>query len=478
MKQSIKNNCQCLAYQTNCCENKLNANSFCSNILLCNNQDNLCLDKVIEDNKKLLFQNQNLNQKIKRLNDEINNLNQLLNQTKCSNNDLQEKLNTLQNENRNIQNKIIILQSSNDDLQNKLNFLSIKNEELNNLIGHQGNHLNINIDEKNTYINEIKKLNELLEKYKSIIDNNLKDKEESNQLKNLYLSKYQENEREKDNLLLKNNYMNDILIKNQAMLDKLNGDNLNLNKKRELELQNKNSIIKDLRKQVDFLKDDLSKSNDDQIKLQDYYSSKKISNEKKIDDLTGLLEKLSNEKENLNKNANENKRLNDKLIEEKKMILDKFNFLSIALKNDNIKNNKKKKKRFDSPPKKGGFVDTSDISKTENYDLNQLVDKLIQMLDILIKFINDLNDLYNHPKININSVGVLIEDINLLKKDILDCFEAKEKENYNKNKLEEKKKWKEMKTKLYNNDRPYMYNEVDRKKRLENQRQFISEYRK
>ena len=35
-----------------------------------------------------------------------------------------------------------------------------------------------------------------------------------------------------------------------------------------------------------------------------------------------------------------------------------------------------------------------------------------------------------------------------------------------------------MKTKLYNNDRPYMYNEVDRKKRLENQRQFMSEYRK
>lgn len=467
MKQSIKNTYQCLGYQTNCCEN-----------LLCNTPDNYCLDKVIEDNKKLLFQNQNLNQKINGLNDEINNLNQLLNQTKCSNNDLQEKLNTFQNENRNFQNKIIILQSSNDDLQKQLNILSIKNEELNNLIEHQGNHLNINVNEKNTYINEIKKLNELLEKYKSIIDNNLKDKEESNQLKKLYLSKYQEKEREKDNLLLKNNYMNDMLIKSQAMLDRLNGDNQNLHKKRELELQNKNSIIKDLRKQVDFLKDDLSKSNEGQIKLQDYYSSKKISNEKKIDNLNRLLEKLSNENEKLSQSANENKRLNDKLTEEKKMILDKFNFLSIALKNDNIKNNKKKKKRFDSPPKKGGFVDTSDKSKTENFDLNQLVDKLIEMLDILIKFINDLNELYNHPKISINSVGVLIEDINLLKKDILISFEAKEKENYNKNKLEEKKKWKEMKTKLYNNDRPYMYNEVDRKKRLENQRQFMSEYRK
>ena len=259
-----------MEYQANCCENDLKLNSFCSNHSLCKNCDNLCLDKVIEDNKKLLFQNKNLNQKINGLNDEINNLNQLLSQTKCSNNDLQEKLNTLQNENRNIQNKMAILQSSNDDLQKQLNILSIKNEELNNLIEHQGNHLNINIDEKNTYINEIKKLNELLEKYKSIIDNNLKDKEESNQLKNLYLSKYQENEREKDNLLLKNNYMNDILIKNQAMLNKINGDNRDLHKKRELELQNKNSIIKDLRKQVDFLKDDLSKTNVDQIKLQDY----------------------------------------------------------------------------------------------------------------------------------------------------------------------------------------------------------------
>ena len=271
--------------------------------------------------------------------------------------------------------------------------------------------------------------------------------------------------------------MNDMLIKNQAMLDKINGDNRDLHKKRELELQNKNSIIKDLRKQVDFLKDDLSKSNDDQIKLQDYYSKRKISNEKKIDDLTGLLEKLMNEKEILSKNANENKRLNDKLTEEKKMILDKFNFLSISLKNDNIKK-QKKKKRFDSPPNKGGFVDTSDKLKTENFDINQLVDKFVEMLDILMKFINDLNELYNHPKINIGSIGVLIEDINLLKKDILISFEAKEKEKENYNKLEEKKKWKEMKTKLYNNDRPYMYNEVDRKKRLENQRQFISEYRK
>jgi len=464
MKQPKNYSCQCLGYQTNCCGN-----------LLCNNQDNLCLNKVIEDNKKLLFQNKDLNQKIKGLNDEISNLNQLLNQTKSCNNDLQEKLNTLQNENRSNQNKILILQSSNDDLQKQLNILSIKNEELNNLIEHQGNHLNINIDEKNTYIYEIKKLNELLEKYKSIIDNNLKDKEESNQLKNLYISKYQENEREKDNLMLKNNYMNDMLIKSQAMLDKLNGDNQNLHKKRELELQNKNSIIKDLRKQVDFLKDDLSKSNDDQIKIQDYYSNKKISNEKKIDNLTNLLEKISNEKEKLSKIANENKRLNDKLTEEKRMVLDKVNFLSKVLKEDNnIKNkNKKKKKRFDSPPSKD-----EDKLKNENFDLNQLIDKLLEMLDILMKFINDLNDLYNHPKINISSLGVLVEDINLLKKDILISFEAKEKENLNNNKVEEKKRWKEMKTKLYNNDRPYKYNEVDRKQRLENQRQFISEYRK
>ena len=215
------------------------------------------------------------------------------------------------------------------------------------------------------------------------------------------------------------------------------------------------TIIKDLRKQVDFLKDDLSKSNDDQIKIQDYYLNKKISNENKIDNLTQLLEKLMNEKENLSQSANENKRLNDKLMEEKRMILDKFNFLSISLKNDNLKN-KKKKKRFDLPPNKEGVI-TSDKLKNENFDLNQLIDKFIEMVDILFKLMNDLNELFNHPKINIGSVGVLIEDINLLKKDILNCFEVKEKENYNNNKLEEKKKWKEMKTKLYNSDKPYIY---------------------
>ena len=178
-----------------------------------------------EENEKLLYQTQNLNQHINDLNGEINTLNQSLNQCKYSNDDLKDKLNILQNANRNMQDKIDMLQSANDDLKNKLDMLSHENEELNRIINEQKNDLNVNVDEKETYINEIKKLNELLEKYKSLNDDNIRDKEEANKQKDLYLLRYQQNERDKDNLMLKNNEMNDMLLKNQAMLDQLKGDN-------------------------------------------------------------------------------------------------------------------------------------------------------------------------------------------------------------------------------------------------------------
>ena len=61
------------------------------------------------------------------------------------------------------------------------------------------------------------------------------------------------------------------------------------------------------------------------------------------------------------------------------------------------------------------------------------------MLNILFKFINDLNDLFEHPEINIDQCcknnSILINDVNQLKDDIQKLFEQKISTN-----REEKKK--------------------------------------
>jgi chromosome segregation ATPase len=409
-----------------------------------------------EENEKLLYQTQNLNQHINDLNGEINTLNQSLNQCKYSNDDLKDKLNILQNANRNMQDKIDMLQSANDDLKNKLDMLSHENEELNRIINEQKNDLNVNDDEKKTYINEIKKLNELLEKYKSLNDDNIRDKEEANKQKDLYLLRYQQNERDKDNLLLKNNEMNDMLLKNQAMLDQLKGDNDNLIRKREIDLQNKDAIIEDLKNQIDYLRDEISKCQDDKNKMQDYYGNIKKNDEKRIDDLSNKLGKLNDENERLNRDANENKRLNNKLLDEKKRLVERVNDLSKDLNDANL-NNKRQQRRYGSPTGKDNQIFSS-VLKNENDDLKDLIEKYRQMLNILFKFINDLNDIFEHPEINIDQcckdISILIDDVNQLKDDIQKLLDQRGYTN-----REEKKKWDDMQEKLLNRN----YNNMNQK---------------
>ena len=409
-----------------------------------------------EENEKLLYQTQNLNQHINDLNGEINTLNQSLNQCKYSNDDLKDKLNILQNANRNMQDKIDMLQSANDDLKNKLDMLSHENEELNRIINEQKNDLNVNVDEKETYINEIKKLNELLEKYKSLNDDNIRDKEEANKQKDLYLLRYQQNERDKDNLMLKNNEMNDMLLKNQAMLDQLKGDNDNLIRKREIDLQNKDAIIEDLKNQIDYLRDEISKCQDDKNKMQDYYGNIKKNDEKRIDDLSNKLGKLNDDNERLNRDANENKRLNNKLLDEKKRLVERVNDLSKDLNDANL-NNKRQQRRYGSPTGKDNQI-FSNVLKNENDDLKDLIEKYRQMLNILFKFINDLNDLFEHPEINIDQcckdISILIDDVNQLKDDIQKLLDQRGHTN-----LEEKKKWDDMQDKLLNRN----YNNMNQK---------------
>ena len=402
-----------------------------------------------EENQKLLGQTQSLNQQINYLNNDINTLNQSLNQAKYSNNELKDKLNILQKENKNMQEKMDLLQSSNDELKNQIDMLAHDNEELKNIINSQKNNISVNVEEKETYINEIQKLNELLEKYKSLNDNNIMDKEEAIKQKELYLSKYQQNERDKDNLLLKNNEMNDLLIKNQAMLDQLKGDNEDLMRKKEIDLQNKDAIIEDLKNQIDYLRDEVAKCQEDKNKMQEYYGNVKKADEKKINELSNMLGKLNNENEKLSKNANENKRLNNKLLDEKKQLINKVNNLSKELNDANL-NNKRQQRRYGSPLGKDNQIFSS-VLKNQNDDLKDLVEKYRQMLNILFKFLNDLNDLFEFPEINIdqccNNINTLIDNVNLLRDEIQKLVDQKINTN-----REEKKKWDDMQAKLLNRD--------------------------
>ena len=421
----------------------------------------ICVDQLKQQNQCLINENQNLNRHIDDLNNEINNLNQSLNQMKSLNDQLKNQLNKIQNTNRNCEDKFNILKSENEDLKNKISMLSRENEELNNVIAELKNNLNVNVDEKGTYINEIKKLNELLEKYKSLNDNNIRDKEEANKEEDLYLKKFQQNERDKDDLLLKNNQMNDVLLKNQAMIDQLKGDNENLLRKREIDLENKNAIIEDLKNQIDFLRDELAKSQEDKNKMQDYYSKRKKDDEKKIDHLSNMVGKLNDNNEKLNKNANENKRLNNKLLDEKKLLMDRVNNLSKDLNNANL-NNKRAQRRYGSPSGRDNLI-FSDVLRNENGDLKDLIEKYRQMLNILFKFINELNDMFEQPEINIDqccqNMSILIDDLNQLKNNIQKLFQSKENSN-----REEKKKWDDMQSKLFNREYPSSNFDLNKKK--------------
>ena len=469
MKQPIQSTYEYSEYQRKPYINECNQNTsqksfsyeqffndnYQNSIRLCDVDAQMYKDKLKEENKNLLSDLQKLKQHVNNLNNEVNNLNQSLNQLKYANNDLKDKLNLLQMNNNNLQDKINMLQSSNDDLKNKLAILEQQNEELNNVIEEQKNQLNSCLEERNTYINEIKKLNELLEKYKMLNDNNLKDKEDANNERNIYLNKLQQLERDKDDLLLKNNQLNDMLIKNQSMLDQLKGDYDNLLKKREIDLQNKDAIIDDLKNQIDFLREDLNKCQEDKNKMQDYFNNEKKNDEKKINDLSKLLNKLNDENEKLNKNANENKRLNNKLLDEKKRLVDRVNNLAKDLNDANL-NNKRQQRRYGSPTGRDNQI-FSNVLKNENDDLKDLLEKYRQMLNMLFKFINELNDLFEHPEINIDqccqNISILIDDLNQLRDDINKLFEQREVTN-----REEKKKWDEMQAKLLNRDYNTNYN--------------------
>jgi len=427
--------------------------NYQNSIRLCDVDAEMYKSKLLQDNQNLTSQvqdlysqTQNLNKHINDLNNEINTLNQSLHQSQFANKDLMSKLNSLENENQNLKNTINNLQSANDDLNNKLQLISQQNDELNNFIGAKNNNFEGEFASDNIYIAEIKKLNELLEKYKELSDKYLQEKEDANKQRDLYRLKFEQNEKDKDILNKKNNNLNDELLRNKAEIDQLQLENDNLVKKGNLEIENKEGIIDDLRNQIDFLRDELAKVQEDKNKMIEYYDNCKKNDEKKINDMNSLLNKLNRENDKLNQNANDNKRMNNKLLEDKKNLIDKVNNLSKNLNEANL-NNKRQQRRYGSPTGRDNQI-FSNVLKNENDDLKELVNKYREMLNYLFKFVNDLNDMFEFQEINIDqcyqNLDILIDDLNKLRREIQKLLEMKE------NNFEEKKKWENIQDKLLN----------------------------
>ena len=427
--------------------------NYQNSIKLSDIDDQIYKQNLLKENKKLLNQTQDLNSHINNLNKEINTLNQALNQMKQDNSTLRDKINMLQNTNNDLQAKLQQLESDNEDLNNKLLMLSNQNNDYNQDIKEDDNNIqNVQyncIDNKEEYLAEIQKLNELLEKYKDINNNLSKAKEDAEMQKKMYRLKYEQSEQDKNELIAKNNELNDFLIKNEGDINQLKIDNEDLCRKADTELKNKDAIIEDLKNQIDLLRDELSKNKDEKNKMQDYYGNTIKNDAQKIDNLNKLLDKLSNENDKLNKSVNDNKRLNNKLLEEKKKLVDKVNNLSKDLNDANL-NNKRNQRRYGSLYGNDNQI-FSNVLKNENGDLKELLDKYRQMLNLLFRFLNELNDIFDHPEINIDQcfqdLSILIDDINQLKNDIQNLIQQKEKNN-----PEENKKWEEMQSKLLNRD--------------------------
>ena len=86
-----------------------------------------------------------------------------------------------------------------------------------------------------------------------------------------------------------------------------------------------------------------------------------------------------------------------------------------------------------------------------------MVDKYREMLNYLFKFVNDLNDMFEFPEINIDqcykNIEVLIDDLNKLREEINNLLELKE------NNGDEKKRWENIQSKLLN--REYQGNNIN-----------------
>ena len=79
-------------------------------------------------------------------------------------------------------------------------------------------------------------------------------------------------------LLKKNKNLNDENIQNKEIINQLKDDFNNIQKQYDFNINNKDNIIDDLKKQIDILKEEIEKIQNDKIKLNDILNNEKNSN--------------------------------------------------------------------------------------------------------------------------------------------------------------------------------------------------------
>jgi hypothetical protein len=369
------------------------------------------LDEVVNENKHLNNLNSQLELKIKEKDEKIAENNEKINNLISLNENYNKNKNDLNEMIENLKNTIEILKKSNIDFDKEKSSLKDKIEELNNEI----NNKNYQIDN----LNELKEIQ-------------IRDKD--NLLEELKFSKEEIKNKERYVQELQSNYKNLLLDmeRNKTKIDTMN-----------LNIDEKECTIENLKVSLNFITNTLDECKSENEKLKNKYEveiqeKKKIMKnleigEKKIKDLQGNLENISQAKENLYKT---NLTLENELQDKKnKLIHIQFEYELLSQKHEEqgdvlnkLKEHSKSQKLNKISEEYGvNFMKNNDDKNKKIYDLNEELnaknleiekmkksheDKLCLRDEKIKELTNRLNEFINK---DINKEKSLIEDVRQLK---------------------------------------------------------------
>ena len=357
----------------------------------------------------------------------------------------QEAYNSLLQQNEKLSKEMSILKDQmeklvddNAFLENKVGKLSEQNEEMSRLINEQKNQLMLHEQDANALMKHNEDIANELDRTKKSLRNSIIENDDLKGVNNALKNEANKLKSDKDLLHQKCLMLNDQNRKNQELLNKIKDEHDNLQNDALESNKNKNAMIEDLKNQIDSMKNYIDKTEKDKNYYEDKYNTLKNDSDKKINDLNNRILILTKEKEDFAKKAGDNKKLSQQLLREKEGLIERINGLENDLQNALSKTKSK------------GPTDNQiliECLKTENYDLKELNANYKKMLDLLFRFVNDLNDIFNHEEISIEQckedINYLNDDLNVLKEDIMNLInsgnESDEKWNDLQNKLLNKK---------------------------------------
>lgn len=399
----------------------------------------LILESLKTENSDLQSQNQLLLSQIKDLNDTLTQYKLENESLKNDNNKITKDNQNLLNLNNSLDNNQKSLSETNLELQKKISNLNNENSQLNNIIDEQKKQYMLSDNEKLSYIHEIETLKDTLNNCKinndDLMQSNIFSKTKMDDLKAQLIQEQAENECIKNKLREMTGLLNTI----QSNFTQLKDENEALKAKICYDSKNAVNIIDDFKGQVDNLREQLDKMNQDKSDQENFYLNKQKNNENKIRDLTNLLDNLNDDYQKLKNKNRTNQEMNNKLLKEKQNFTDQINNLTNNL-NNALLDNQRKKRRL---PKNANNNLLNQLNNTN--DDRQILEKLLIML---FHFINDLNALFGHDDISIDACkenpNILNNNLSVLRDDI-----GKLKQQTNEP-IDSKDKWEQLQNKLFN----------------------------